>query len=300
MKTLLLLCLLFSSFAHADELKLMTWNVFMLPKPIKNSFQKKRTAMIIEELKKTDSDVILFQEAFSGRFRKHVKRDLSEKFPHQFNLKKKFFPLVALGPGLMVISRYPFKVLGKTYFKDCRTFDCYATKGAFLIEVTLPSGRTVQISNTHLQSGQVQESKDIRVTQLQQIQELLDAHKKENVPQILGGDINVNSANEEFAQSQSILKMESVPLPFVEKLESEIVSFVPRKDTLTFYSAGFKLECYEHREANLKLIDHVLHRPNGTTLAFEDDRIIKYQGLINDKSCPLSDHHARQVNVKIN
>ena len=60
---------LFSFSSLADELRLMAWNVYMLPPPIKFSKQKERTRLQIAALSSVvaDNDILILTEAFQSR-----------------------------------------------------------------------------------------------------------------------------------------------------------------------------------------------------------------------------------------
>ena len=295
MKFIFLLFLL-PTLAGADELKLMTWNVYMLPKPIKNSHQKTRTHAIAENLLNSDYDVIFLQEAFSGYFRRTLKEKLRAKYPYYHKTKKKFGIYPFMGPGLVAFSRYPMKKVDHVYYKDCTGPDCYASKAVQLVEITLPSGKTLQVANTHLQAGQSQEKQDIRKSQLNQIREFLLENKKSGTPQLLVGDLNIDAMKgEEFAVSLNTLAMK------VGFDEAEIEPDKPIRERLAnFFTAGFLANCLkEDEDHNPKLLDHVLYIDYDKRLTFKHDEVANPEFILKGKSCPLSDHKPRVVTLQL-
>jgi hypothetical protein len=90
MRKLVLLLGLISSFQlQAATLKLLTWNLFMIPKPINFSLQQTRAPLIAEALLNRDNDVLVFQETFSGSARRKIMKNLKQKEENmQDNIEK--------------------------------------------------------------------------------------------------------------------------------------------------------------------------------------------------------------------
>ena len=89
---------LFATFAIAlcsipsfcqDSLRILTWNVQMLPLVINNNGKAKRAKVIVEELKKHNYDVIIFQEVFKHRSRRIIRNGLLAQFPNQTQVLNK-------------------------------------------------------------------------------------------------------------------------------------------------------------------------------------------------------------------
>ncbi len=275
MKKLILLLTLFSNVAMAEQVKLLTWNVFMLPKPIKFSFQRERTDLIIEEIKKSNDDIIVLQEAFSGDFRIKLKKRTLEQYPYQYYLNRRRFSFTVYGSGVYFLSRYPMKSLGFTYYKDCTTADCFASKGAAVMEVQLPSGKKLHLAGTHLQAGGKDLSREIRMKQLGQIKKLFNDTKVNNVPQFLVGDINIDALQgTDYSKALQFLDMTSGPL-----------------EGALGYSNGYAIQCYSKPgDDNKEWLDHVFTQKNGTATFVHSKIVRPYTGLINGKDCPMSDH----------
>ncbi len=300
----LFVLLLLPQFSIAEELKLMTWNTYMLPKPIKNSHQKQRSHAIADLLKNSDYDVIFLQEAFSPYFRRTVKNSLEKKYPHYKRLKKKFGIYPIMGPGLVAFSKYPMKQIDHVYYNKCDKADCHASKGVQLLEITLPSGKKIQVANTHMQSGRDQKQAEIRSHQLGQVRRLLKDNKQDSVPQLLVGDLNIDSyKGTEFEGSLAMLEMNPISSRLNEPADPE-ATFTEVKPIIErireFFSAGFAVTCLkEGNESSPKLLDHVLYLENDQKLTFKDDQITFPEFKLKDKMCPLSDHRPRVVVLEI-
>jgi endonuclease/exonuclease/phosphatase family metal-dependent hydrolase len=271
------LLILLSFKASAElSLKLASMNVYMLPKPIKWTYQRERTEALLERLKVLNYDIILFQEAFQQSFRDTTVEKMKELYPYYYSFDKKNSIFNFFGSGLFILSRKPMKILDSVYFNDCASFDCFASKGAVLVQIELDKSKSVQIATTHLQAGP--ESADIRTKQLSQINEMLNKHKQNNETQLLIGDLNIDVSNPSFEKALAQTKM------IVAPLNGDIKTTNARAN-----------ECYDTPTQKL-WIDHLWASDISNIHNWE----IKVNDLnfeLNQKTCPLSDHHAIEANL---
>ncbi len=217
-------------------------------------------------------------------------------------MKKNFSLTPFIGPGLPAFSKYPLNAIDHLYYNECDTADCYATKGVQLLELTLPSGKRIQIANTHMQSGS--RYSHIRKVQLEQIKKLLEKNKKSSIPQLLVGDLNIDShIGNEFNGTLATLQMNPIKQlmqetpPATDETPEDAPVMERIKD---FFSAGFTVTCLkEGNDAHPKLVDHVLYFENDQHLVFKNDQIIFPEFNLKGKTCPLSDHRPRVVTLEI-
>lgn len=281
-KLILILCLFFSFNTFAEDIKVLTWNVFMLPKPIKFTYQAERTTLIGEELNKGHYDVIFLQEAFPGWFHKHIYQMTKAKYPHQHYLKRPFISHTVFGSGLYVMSKFPIKDKSRVYYSSCRNADCFAAKGLSLITFQLAGGKEIQIGNTHLQAGQNYKSDRIRMKQLNQVKKHLASVAKPGVPQVILGDINIDAKDEDYPKALKLLNMSSTPL------EGDID-----------HSNGFPTLCYNKPGDDEKeWIDHIWISKNSST-GISGKKVKVFSGLINNRQCPLSDHYGVEATLHL-
>lgn len=273
---------LISFSSNAEELRMLAWNVYMLPAPIKFSKQKERTSLQIVALSSViaENDVLVLTEAFQSRYKKLILKHLSGAYPHHVIQKKQRGFLKFISSGVMILSKYPFKFLGQIYFKDCAIADCLATKGALLIEVMLPQGQRVQILGTHMQSSNSEKIFAVRRSQVEQSRGLLDEFRESGVPQIVAGDLNIDSQAEvEFAEMILALGLE------------------PLADHMKWVNTlAEKMDCfgknYDGSEENL---DHILLRKNESSAALSSEVLYPLRAIYSSKrECDLSDHHPVQ------
>lgn len=271
----LLLLYTFSAYAELN-LKLLSMNVYMLPKPIKWTHQKERTDALLEQLSKLNYDVILFQEAFQKSFRETTIEKMKELYPYTYSFDQKKSFLNLFGSGIFILSRKPMKVLETVYFHDCASFDCFASKGAVLVQIDLENSKSVQIATTHLQAGL--QSANIRNKQLGQINEMFSSYKQNNITQILMGDINIDFSDPDFEKALAQTKMTSAAL------SGEIKTTNARSN-----------DCYDTPTKKL-WIDH-LWASDISIIQNREIKVIDLNFELNKKTCPLSDHHAIEANL---
>ena len=279
---LLMSITLISLSSQAEELRIFAWNVYMLPPPIKFSKQKERTRLQIAALQSlvAENDVLVLTEAFQSRYKKQILKHLSESYPHHVIQKKKRGFLKFMPSGVVILSKYPFKLLGQIYYEDCAIADCLATKGALLIEVTLPQGSRVQILGTHMQSSNSEKIFRVRKSQIEQIRVLLDEFRELGVPQIVAGDLNIDS---------------QTGVEFGEMIEA--LSLNPLAESMKWVNTlAENTECFGKKyHGNEENLDHILLRPNESGATLGSEVVYPLRGIYSSKQeCDLSDHHPVQ------
>jgi sphingomyelin phosphodiesterase len=199
----------------AKNLKILSWNIYMLPKIVVQKNKRSRAYAIVEELKKSDFDIIVFQEAFFPASREIIRKGLSSVYAFEYGPANDGGHTIRTSSGVWVISRIPLKILKTTQFKNCTGNDCWARKGAMLLEGVW-NDKTFQILGTHLQADGFDA---IRVKQMDQIyNELLTENKKEGVPQIICGDMNTEKEmNEHYCKMLDCLDAQDGEISGIEK-----------------------------------------------------------------------------------
>ncbi len=188
---------------EADTLKILTWNICMLPEPVKVA-QAKRLKHIAEVLRSSDYDVIALQEVFLDKSVKFLKKYLSDKYPYVAGPPRRKFALKLTG-GVYVFSKYPIKKWFAFNYSACKGWDCLASKGVVVAEIQLPR-KKIQVLATHLQAGRKFQA--VREEQYREIREVLDNIKEENVPQFIVGDLNTSKKVHSYKRMLATLQAE--------------------------------------------------------------------------------------------
>lgn len=278
MKKLLFLILIFTlQTVHAYEFKVISWNVYMLPSPLKKSLQKTRTAIIPGKLRQVKFDLIFLQEAFMKSFRMALLKKLKTTHPHTYYLKSPSFPVPVFGSGLYVVSKFPVKLLDHIYFQDCRNADCLAAKGAALIEITLPQGQRVHVVNTHMQASE--SAGPIRMKQIRAIHRMLLRHHREDVPQFLIGDLNIDFNDPEFMLGLNLLGMDYA------RLTGPVTWTSGRTNPCFKVSPGYDW------------VDHMWFN-NYPGISATSMQVRDFSFRRRGVNCPLSDHHAIEASFR--
>lgn len=197
----------FSQTISNESLDVLSWNLYMLPgitnlsKEIHKSNKKERAKEIADYLNNTAYDVVVFQEAFFHPSRKVLAKGIKEKYPYQYGPINPSKASLKTSSGIFVVSKTPLKLLGAVKYKSCNGVDCFAKKGAALLEGEF-NGKTFQILGTHLNAGGPHW---IHQEQYKYMSQLLNDFKKLNVPQIVCGDMNTHK--EETFNYENMLNM---------------------------------------------------------------------------------------------
>jgi len=179
------------------ELKILSWNIFMLPgNTFKFTSAVKRSNIIVEELLAKDYDVICLQELFYKKAKKIITEGLKKKYPYQVGCTDET-GFIHTNSGLWIFSKHPIVKKNEIKFNDCSGSDCMAKKGALMIEFTF-LGNNIQLLNTHLQSGKKGDRDKIRLLQAQQIASDILLPNRNNSLQILCGDFNTSSESQKL------------------------------------------------------------------------------------------------------
>lgn len=269
----------------AEELKLLTWNVFMLPPPINFSKQKMRAPLIAQKLIDGDYDIVVLQEAFMNSTRETIARTIKDKYPYQEHLRKSRRLLHFVNSGLFIASRLPFKFLGHHYYNNCTHSDCLSSKGIFIVEVTTQTGQKIQLATSHLQAWEDEKAVKVRVAQIDEVKVFLKKYLKPGIPQILAGDLNIDGkVDTEYSQSLEHLGMSSTPL------SGPIMG-----------TNGFFVDCYKipDKKSQEQWLDHFWLKENDTSIKVLRKTVVPFSGMLNDKECSLSDHHAVEAIIQL-
>ena len=169
------------------QLKMLSWNIFMLPEFITFTNKVERAIEIGEMLRTSDYDVIVLQEAFMKKARVIIYEMIKDSFPYIIEPANNEGFSFKSNSGVWILSKIKLNVLGTTRFKFCKVADCMARKGAMMVEGE-KQGKKFHLIGTHLQA---ENYPYIRKRQFKQIQEeLISRFSQKNVPLIIGGDLN--------------------------------------------------------------------------------------------------------------
>ncbi|MBC7538792.1 MAG: sphingomyelin phosphodiesterase [Bacteriovorax sp.] len=276
---LLFLTLSISIESQATDLSVITWNTFLVPHPYNSTRQEERADLMAQKLRALDRDVIFFQEAFIDSKRELIIKELAPTYPYVAVPKKGTELIQLVGSGIFIVSKYPMKILDQVVFENCSGSDCFASKSAIIVELTLANNEKIQMIDTHLQGW---DNPKVRTKQLIQIKEMMKAHAKFGIAQVLVGDLNIDSnIKSEYADALAMMDMTSSPL----------------EGGLGFSNGFSTVGCFETPGGINKgeLIDHVWLNPNGSETEVHSKKVVPILGHLGKSECPLSDHYALEA-----
>jgi phospholipase C len=260
----------------------LSWNIYMRPRVVMHDGQVKRAHAIVEALKNESYDVIVFEEAFDKKARRIIWNGLKANYSFSagFPKRKRCFKL---STGVFIISKLPLKNIQHIFYNDCGSSDCLAIKGATLVSI-VKNNREIQLVGTHLQAanGKKKTEEEIRELQYTQLnKEVLIRFQKNNVPQLLIGDLNINKKDAEYVKMKSALQLEDGEITGNEQ-----------------YTASSNNDLRAPSKPS-KLIDYVLCKKNGANVLFTKRQVKVYTKQWHALHKDLSDHYAIEAEMII-
>jgi len=267
--------------ADKHLLKILTWNIYMLPFCSRIHKNCKRAMAIAKEIPGYAYDIIVFEEAFDHQARKILSQQLKDYYPYMYGPANKSSFSLRTNSGIWILSKIPLQQLEQIEFKNRFGIDALARKGAVLFEGQW-QGQPFQLLGTHLQN----DSPDsVRYGQCHEIAEkLLKKYTKLDTPQIVCGDFNI-----EFAKNMTYGKMLKI-------LDAENGSLKGELQT-SFDEVNNNLAQKENGER--QLIDYVLVR-NPEAIKDIERQVFVLKGCIRDIDSYLSDHYGIEATVNFN
>ncbi len=269
-----------ASVAAQSELKILTYNIKMLPRVL--TFIKHHPitrAHIIPRIVAPDSaQVIVFQEAFDHKAVRILKKGLKPYYPFWAG-PANGRPSVKANSGVMVFSKVPLKQLGEVDFVDCDREDCLARKGAILVQLQF-KGRTVQVMGTHMEAGGAFEMKQ---NQYEQIEGLMERFKTDSIPQFYCGDFNTHKGTALYDTMLHTFNAEDGPIT----------------GDLQYTSDHLLNDMDSYDPKRRGVIDFVLYKGNGLQPKSVTREVKRYQFPWDKKHKDLSDHFAVMMKVRL-
>ncbi|MEM7035630.1 MAG: sphingomyelin phosphodiesterase [Bacteroidota bacterium] len=257
----------------------LSWNIYMLPRFARITGKRKRARAIVDQLKDSDYHILVFQEAFLKDSRRIIRKGLQKAFPHESGPANRGH-WYRTNSGIWILSKLPLKELGSIAFADCAGFDdCLARKGALLVETEF-EGVTFQVLGTHLQAGGPHW---VRHNQLAEIRDLLAAHARAGIPQVICGDMN--TAAQDTANYHNMLRTLAAEDALPE-IEAEAGP------------DGYPNDIHKRGVRNFRIIDFIFYKGNGRKVEAIRRRMPQFRQRWNRKHQDLSDHFPVEAEIQ--
>ena len=276
---------LFLSFQSSfQEIKIMAWNIFMVPPMIFKSCQTERAYLIAEYIKVQNPDILVLEETFMKSTRNIINDSLKMIYPFQSSITKPGF--FKTNSGVWILSKYPIERQAFITYKNKTSSDVFAKKGATFLQLDILN-KKIQIIGTHTQS--LNKNVFVRFKQFKQLKtKLLDVYIDDTIPQFIIGDLNSN-----YYDSVEYNAM-------IQTLETLPVSFNGEKFSWNGLENDLANKFSEH---SLETLDYILLRKQHENIAeiisteilkpTKDTCFCKY------KFQNLSDHHPIISTIKL-
>lgn len=174
--------------AKQRELKILTWNIYMLPFCSQLHQNCKRAGAIAQKIAGYNNDIIVFEEAFDYQARKILRSQLKQEYPFMYGPANDSKFSFKTNSGIWILSKIPLRQLEQIEFKNRFGIDAFARKGAVLFEGEW-QGQSFQLLGTHLQANSPD---SVRSGQCREIADkLLKKFARPEIPQIVCGDFNI-------------------------------------------------------------------------------------------------------------
>lgn len=263
------------------ELRILTYNIYMLPFCSELHRNTGRAEAIAKELAESKFDIIVFEEAFDYKARKILRNHLKGKYPFIYGPANDSRFSFKTNSGIWLLSKIPLLQLEQIEFKNRLGIDAFARKGAVLFEGEW-QGQTFQLLGTHLQANSPD---SIRNGQCHEIAiKLLRKYAKLEIPQIVCGDFNIDFSDKvNYKNMLTVLDAEN------GNLQGDIQCSYDEVDN--------KLAQKENGKKSL--IDYILVRNSKAIRNIERQVIILKESTTHSFS-DLSDHYGIEANVQFN
>src|ERR1700737_4974844 len=116
--------------SSTSVLKVLTWNIWMMPGFTRQSPAKKRRAAAIADVfNQQDVDIICLEKTFDGGARKVLAERLRTRFPYMFGPANRKFGF-KINSGVWVLSRIPLSGYHEIEFHKAAGIERFSRKGA--------------------------------------------------------------------------------------------------------------------------------------------------------------------------
>ena len=265
---------------NSASLKILSWNIGMLP--VLDMFKEKdeRAQAIGNALSCKDYDIIVFQEAFSFYARKVIGKALCDQYPYVYGPVNKSILSLKVNSGIWILSKIPLKIRKEIEFSVSVGMDGLARKGAVLLEGWFYN-TPFQLIATHLQDDEYPQI--IREQQLAEIHEkLISPFSEPGTPQIICGDLNTDEkATENYQSMLAILDAEDQGISGTLK-----VTFDDEYN-----------DAYKSPNPDPRRIDYVLTR-NAHLLAGIIEKVAVLKSRWGENKEYLSDHNGLEADIE--
>jgi endonuclease/exonuclease/phosphatase family metal-dependent hydrolase len=273
-----------------SELSVLTLNTWALPLPFHKSFNKKRYDKIIDQLNKSNYNIICLQETFNKSFREKLAANIDKKFNvsgDPYCTRKSIFDMDCFG-GLITLTTRP--IIEEAFFKyeitdEYSVVEKTGSKG-FLLTILGINGDTVGVINTHLYSGSSVNAEKMRLKQLEFMNKIISQNKKyAGMPLLFAGDFNIGHPD------QYSHKVNCVTYDFLTK-KMKLMDSMP-KLCKGDYSYDHSTNFYAPKDEPVQKLDYIFMNHSCKKMSF------RKANIVFNKENSISDHSGVEVKIHL-
>lgn len=211
-----------SQLSENEGIKILTHNVYMLPKLISNWGQNERAERIASSDYIKNQDLIVFEETFDTDARKILLDGIRPQYPYQTDVIGRtkegwnstlgnYRPASITNGGVVVVSKWPIEEKTQYIFNNpgCGA-DWFSNKGFAYVRID-KNGKKIHLIGTHVQAADSACSdagKSVRAEQFADIKNFIASKQIPNDETVLiAGDLNVIKGTSEYYDMLSILNV---------------------------------------------------------------------------------------------
>jgi endonuclease/exonuclease/phosphatase family metal-dependent hydrolase len=279
------------------DLKVLTFNVWMLPIPVPRRTQTRRLHRIVASLRELDADIVAIQEAFDPVAR----RGLVEALGDQYHVSGEALEVrramrllrVDRTGGLLTLSKYPIRHSSFTAHPlplAPKFPERLGVKGMLRSTLETPAGR-LDFFNVHFYAGGRPKDRAARRMQLHHFSRMLGS-ATETDPLIIAGDFNAWSDDGSPVEQRS--QSEYTFLRKVGLLDADDGHGTGTH--ITYNVDSNKLAAWwSSRKQGGQEFDTIFYRSS----ARHDVEMQTASVVLNDATDPLSDHYGYMAEFRV-
>lgn len=192
------------------ELRLLTYNVFLRPRPVSFGDDTAcRAARIGKLLAGGDADVVALTETFRAADVLTLSATAGSRFPYQALSQPPGTGVLEIPGGLSILSRWPIESTRAITYSACHgpVSDCVAAKGALWAVIRTSRSTRLNVVATHLDAGSWDGDRHARGKQLAELRSLIDQIDPATGPVVVMGDFNIDSLGDDTEYSELLTSL---------------------------------------------------------------------------------------------
>lgn len=264
-----------------DTLKILAWNIYMLPKAIRKSGQMLRVEPIAKALNDAQYDILILQETFYRKAKCALSTALKSGYPYQVgpaNNKKRG---IKLNSGVMIFSKSPIDFVEEIQFKRSSGPDKMARKGALMVSLK-KNKKNIQIVGTHLQADESNKKDKIRISQYAEINQLLQRNVDAANFQILAGDFNTKKSDN---------KLYNIMIDTLQ------VSDASLEGDIQYSYNTITNDLSKNKKTYHEILDYIFIKNNKLNSIHTNRKVVAFTYQWHKKHKDLSDHYAVEATI---